>query len=222
MEAITAAPSRARVLRAFRSRNFRLLWTGQAVSMLGDTAFLVALGWRTYALTGSARSLGYVLTLQGVGLLLTVLVGGALADRYDRRRMMLASDLARFGLIAALTVIDGTGHLGIGILLGLAFAEGLATGFFTPALGGLVPLVVEEPGLGSANALIGMARQGSLLIGPSLAGLLYGFAGSTVVFGFNAASFLVSFAFVYATRPRERSARSAQASATSPECRGSG
>ena len=202
MEATTAAPSRARVLQALRSRNFRLLWTGQAVSMLGDTAFLVALGWRTFTLTGSARSLGYVLTLQGVGLLLTVLVGGALADRYDRRRMMLASDLARFGLIAVLTVIDGTGHLSIGILLGLAFAEGLATGFFTPALGGLVPLVVEEPGLGSANALIGMARQGSLLVGPSLAGLLYGFAGSTVVFGFNAASFLVSFAFVWATRPR--------------------
>ena len=202
MEAITAAPSRARVLQAFRSRDFRLLWTGQAVSLLGDTAFLVALGWRTFTLTGSARSLGYVLTLQGVGLLSTVLIGGALADRYDRRSMMLVSDLSRFGLIGALTVIDGTGHLSIGILLGLAFAEGLATGFFTPALGGLVPLVVEEPRLGSANALIGMARQGSLLVGPTVAGVLYGFAGSTVVFGFDAASFLVSFAFVWATRPR--------------------
>src|SRR5438045_4516756 len=131
MEAITAAPSRARVLQALRSRNFRLLWTGQTVSMLGDTAFLVALGWRTFTLTGSARSLGYVLTLQGIGLLSTVLIGGALADRYDRRSMMLVSDLARFGLIGALTVIDGTGHLGLAILLGLAFAEGLATGFFT-------------------------------------------------------------------------------------------
>src|SRR5206468_10965897 len=80
--------------------------------------------------------------------------------------------------------------------------HGLATGFFTPALGGLVPLVVEAPGLGSANALIGIARQGSLLVGPSLAGVLYGFAGSTVVFGFNAFSFLGSFAFVWATRPR--------------------
>src|SRR5213080_4606728 len=201
MEAITAAPSRARVLQAFRSRDFRLLWTGQAVSLLGDTAFLVALGWRTFTLTGSARSLGYVLTLQGIGLLLTVLVGGALADRYDRRKMMLVSDFARFGLIGALTVIDGTGHLSFGILLGLAFAEGLATGFFTPALGGFVPLVVEEPGLGSANALIGMARQASLLVGPSVAGVMYGFAGSTVVFGFNAVSYLASFAFVWATRP---------------------
>jgi predicted MFS family arabinose efflux permease len=98
--------------------------------------------------------------------------------------------------------VNGAGHLGLGLLLGLAFAHGLATGFFTPALGGLVPLVVEAPGLGSANALIGIARQGSLLVGPSLAGVLYGLTGSTVVFGFNAASFLVSFAFVWVTRPR--------------------
>jgi len=202
VEAPTALPSRARVLQAFRSRDFRLLWTGQAISLLGDTAFIVALGWRTFTLTGSPRSLGYVLTLQGVGMLSTVLVGGALADRYDRRTLMLVSDAARFGIIGTLAAVDATGHLSIGFLVGIAFVEGLATGFFAPALGGLVPLVVEEPGLGSANALIGMARQSSLLVGPSLAALLYGFAGSTVVFGFNAVSFLVSFAFVWATRPR--------------------
>src|ERR671926_265966 len=102
MEATAAAPPRARVLEAFRSPNFRLLWTGQAISLLGDAAFVVALGWRTFTLTGSARSLGLVLTFQGVGVLTTVLVGGALADRYDRRTLMLASDLARFGVIGAL------------------------------------------------------------------------------------------------------------------------
>src|SRR6266566_3362015 len=161
METIAAPRSRARVLHAFASRDFRLLWTGQTVSLIGDTALLV-------------------------------LVGGALADRYDRRTLMLVSDASRFVLIGALALVDGTGHLTLGILLAIAVGHGLATGFFTPALGGFVPLVVEEPGLGSANALIGMARQGSLLVGPSLAGLLYGFAGSTVVFGFNAASFLVS------------------------------
>ena len=202
MEAIAAGPSRARVLEAFRSRDFRLLWTGQAISLLGDMAFLVALGWRTYTLTGSARSLGYVLTLQGLGLLSTLLIGGAFADRYDRRTLMLVSDALRFLIVGALTVVDGTGHLGLTILLALAFAHGLATGFFTQALGGLVPLVVEAPGLGSANALIGIARQGSLLVGPSVAGVMYGLAGSTVVFGFNAFSFLGSFAFVWATRPR--------------------
>ena len=202
MEAIATGSSRARFLQAFKSRDFRLLWTGQAISLLGDTAFIVALGWRTFTLTGSARSLAIVLTLQGLGLLSTVLLGGALADRYDRRTLMLVSDAARFGVIGALAVVDASGHLSLGILAGLAFAEGLATGFFTPALGGLVPLVVEQPGLGSANALIGMARQASLLIGPTFAGLLYGFAGSTVVFGFNAFSYLISFGFVFATRPR--------------------
>src|ERR671930_1291887 len=121
MEATTAAPSRARVLQALRSRNFRLLWTGQAVSMLGDTAFLVALGWRTFTLTGSARSLGLVLTFQGVGLLATVLVGGALADRYDRRTLMLVSDAARFLVVGSLAVVDASGHLSIGLLVGIAF-----------------------------------------------------------------------------------------------------
>jgi MFS family permease len=202
MEATAAAPSRARVLHAFRSRDFRLLWTGQAISLLGDAAFIVALGWRTFTLTGSARSLGLVLTFQGVGTLSTVLLGGALADRYDRRTLMLVSDVARFGVIGALAVVDGMGHLSLGFLVIIALAEGLATGFFTPALGGLIPLVVEEPGLGSANALIGLARNASYIIGPSVAAVLYGFAGATVVFGFNAVSYLLSFAFVWMTRPR--------------------
>src|SRR6476659_889420 len=202
MEATAAVPSRARVLQAFRSRNFRLLWTGQAISLLGDAAFVVALGWRTFDLTGSARSLGLVLTFQGVGVLTTALVGGALADRYNRRTLMLVSDAARFGVIAALAMINASGHLTIHSLAAIALVEGLATGFFTPALGGLIPLVVEDARLGSANALIGIARQGSFLIGPAVASVLYGVAGATFVFGFNACSYLVSFGFVFATRPR--------------------
>src|ERR1051325_993644 len=110
MEAIAAPRSRARVLEAFQSRDFRLLWTGQAVSLLGDMAFLVALGWRTFTLTGSAPSLGYVLTLQGLGLLSTLLIGGAFADRYNRRTLMLVSDASRFLIVGALTVVNGTGH----------------------------------------------------------------------------------------------------------------
>src|SRR2546430_12528861 len=135
MAAPAAVPARARVLQAFRSRDFRLLWTGQASSLRGGTAFLGALGWRTFTLTGSPRSLGYVLTLQGVGLLSTVLLGGALADRYERRTLMLVSDAARFGIIGVLVAVDPTGHLSIGLPAGLASAAALAPGLFTPALG---------------------------------------------------------------------------------------
>ena len=106
-------------------------------------------------------------------------------------------------MIAGLAGLDASGHLTIHSLAAIAFVEGLATGFFTPALGGLIPLVVEDARLGSANALIGIARQGSFLVGPALASVLYGLAGATFVFAFNACSYLVSFGFVYATRPRE-------------------
>jgi MFS family permease len=105
-------------------------------------------------------------------------------------------------VIAALAVVNASGHLTIHSLAAIALVEGLATGFFTPALGGLIPLVVEDARLGSANALIGIARQGSFLIGPAVASVLYGVAGATFVFGFNACSYLVSFGFVFATRPR--------------------
>jgi MFS family permease len=202
MEATAAVFDRVRVLQALRSRDFRLLWTGQVISLAGDAAFMIALGWRTFTLTGSARSLGYVLMLQAAGMICTLLVGGALADRYDRRTLMLVSDFARFGIVAALTVVDATGHLSFGGLATLAFLEGFATGFFMPAFGGVVPLVVEQPMLASANALVGVARQGSFLAGPALAGLLYGLAGSSVVFGFEALSFLCSAAFVWRTKPR--------------------
>ena len=115
MDATAVAPSRARVLQAFRSRNFRLLWTGQAISLLGDTAFVVALGWRTFTPTGSATSLSLVLMLQGVGLLSTVLVGGALPTAIDRRTLMLLRR-GRFVIIGTLAVVDATGHLSLGSL----------------------------------------------------------------------------------------------------------
>jgi predicted MFS family arabinose efflux permease len=202
VEASSAVFGRARFLHAMQRRDFRLLWTGQTVSLVGDTAFIVALGWRTFTLTGSPRYLAYVLTIQGAGLLSTLLVGGVLADRYKRRTMMIASDLARAGIVAFLVAVDATGHLTFGRLAAIAFAEGVAWGFFQPAFGGIVPLVVEERELPSANALIGMSRQGSLLLGPALAGLLYGLAGSSFVFAFDAASFVVSASFLWPTRPR--------------------
>ena len=203
MEVETAAPfSRVRVFDAFRHRNFRLLWIGQAISLIGDAAFFTALGWRAFTLVGSSK-LGIVFLAQAVGLLATLLIGGALADRLPRRSMMIASDFARLVVIGALAVFDATGHLSFGALLVLAFLAGLADGFFFPAFGGIVPLVVEQASLPSANSLIGVARWGSILIGPSLAALLYGAVGSATVFALDAASFVVSAAFLSLARPRE-------------------
>lgn len=193
--------AQARALTAFRSRDFRLLWSGQTVSMIGDAAFVVALGWRAFSLSGSG-ALGLVLTLQAVGMLATLLVGGALADRVSRRALMVASDIARAALVAGLAGAEALGDPSTALLGGLALAMGLASGFFMPAFGGIVPLVVEAPQLGSANALIGISRQLSLVVGPALAGILFDPVGPAAVFALDAVSFLVSAALVLAARPR--------------------
>src|SRR5436190_11386888 len=192
---------RVRIFEAFAYRDFRLLFAGQTVSLIGDAAFLTALGWRTFTLVGAGR-FGIVLFCQASGLLATLLIGGALADRTSRRRMMILSDLARFTAVAALAAVDATGHLSFGSIVVLATLMGLGDGFFYPAFGGMVPLVVEPGAIPSANSLIGVARWSSLLVGPAFAAGLYGVAGSAVVFAVDAASFLVSAGLLWFTRPR--------------------
>src|SRR3954454_1096065 len=103
--AITPEEERG-ALAAFSSRDFRLLWGGQAISFTGDAAFTVALGWRVTDLTGKAGSLGYVLALESLAMLTTLLLGGVLADRYSRRRLMIASDLARFVVIGVFFTLE--------------------------------------------------------------------------------------------------------------------
>src|SRR5438105_67391 len=202
MEVVSGIPARPGALAAFRSRDFRLLWSGQTVSLIGDGAFLIALGWRTTALTGKASSLALVLMVQGIALLATLLIGGVLADRYSRRLLMIGSDLTRCAIIGVVAGVDASGHLSFGILLGGAALFGLADGFFYPAFGGIVPLVVESHQLASANTLIGVSRQGSFVVGPALAGAIYGTAGAPAVFGFDAGTFLISAALLLLARPR--------------------
>jgi MFS family permease len=190
-----------RAFKAFRSREFRLVWSAQAVSLVGDAAFVTALGWRTFTLAGSGK-LGIVLVCQSLAVLTTVLVGGALADRLPRRTMMIASDLARCAAVGALAGLDASGHLSFPLILVLATLMGLGDGFFYPAFGGIVPLLVEPSAVPSANAMIGIARWSSLLLGPSLAAFVYGGAGSATVFALDAATFLFSAALLWATKPR--------------------
>ena len=193
---------RTGTLVAFRSRDFRLLWGGQTISFVGDAAFIVALGWRVTDLTGKASSLGFVLALESLAMLTTLLLGGVLADRYSRRLLMIGSDLSRAAVMLVFCLVDATGHLSMPGVLALAVCFGLADGFFQPAFGGIVPLVVDQPMLPSANSWIGIARQGSAIVGPGIAAGLYGTAGPTVVWGIDSASFLVSAGALWLARPR--------------------
>jgi MFS family permease len=187
---------------AFRSRDFRLLWGGQTISFVGDAAFLVALGWRVTDLTGKASSLGFVLAAESLAMLATLLWGGVLADRYPRKRLMIGSDVARAIVMAVFCALDASGQLTLTLVIVLAILFGAADGFFQPAFGGIVPLVVETPMLASANSWIGIARQGSVVVGPVLAAAFYGTLGPIVVWGLDAGSFLVSAAALWLAHPR--------------------
>src|SRR5437763_4287920 len=181
METAASRSPGLRAFLAFRSREFRLVWSAQAVSLIGDSAFVTALGWRTFTLAGSGK-LGIVLVCQALAMLTTVLIGGALADRLPRRTMMIVSDLARLAAVGALAGFDASGRLGFPLLLVLAILMGLGDGLFYPAFGGIVPLLVEPSAVPSANAMIGIARWTSLLIRPSLAAVAYGGTGSATLF----------------------------------------
>jgi MFS family permease len=197
-----SAPPRLRVLQALRHRDFRLLWAGQTVSQIGDAAFVVALGWRAFTLTHKSSSLGIVLMVESLGLVATLLIGGVLADRHSRKLLLIGSDGARAIVIAGLALVDASGHLSFGLLIGFVALHGLGSGLFQPAFGGILPLLVEEPSLGSANALVGISRQAAFVVGPALAGSIYALAGSSAIFGTDAASFVASAAFLLFARPR--------------------
>jgi len=197
-----SASSRLRILEALRHRDFRLLWSGQTVSQIGAAAFVVALGWRAFTLTNKASSLGIVLMVESLGLVTTLLIGGVLADRYSRKLLLIGSDLTRAVVIAGLAVVDASGHLSFGLLIGFVALHGLGSGLFQPAFGGIVPLLVDEPHLGSANALVGISRQAAYVVGPAAAGLIYGVAGSSAIFAVDALSFVVSAALLAYARPR--------------------
>lgn len=197
-----AIQPRAGTLSAFRSRDFRLVWGGQTISLIGDAAFIVALGWRVTEMTGSAGSLGFVLAVNSAALLTTLLLGGVLADRYPRRVLMIASDLARAIVAVVFCVLDASGHLTFGWVIALAALFGLGDGFFYPAFSGIVPLVAEQSTLPSANSWIGIARQGSQVAGPALAAGLYGSTGPSAVWALEAGSFVVSAVALGVARPR--------------------
>src|SRR3712207_9052403 len=120
---------RLRIFEALRHRDFRLLFAGQAVSLIGDAAFVTALGWRTFTLAGASK-LGVVLVCHATALLATLLIGGALADRLSRRRMMIFSDVARFVAVGGFAIVDAAGGLSFPVILAFALLVGLGDGLF--------------------------------------------------------------------------------------------
>lgn len=193
-------PGWVRFARALGSRPFALLWAGQTISALGDGAFFIAVAWQVLLLTGSATAMGGVLIAQSVPRVIFLLVGGVVADRLPRRLVLLWSDSGRALAVLLIAALGWLQLLQLWHLVALALVFGVADAFFTPAYQSIPPQLVPVEDLPSANALTGLSRQLSTLVGPALGASFVALTGPTVAFAFDGGTFVASALCLLAMR----------------------
>ena len=179
---------------ALRSRDFRLLLGGQAVSLTGSQMQQVAVVWQLYLLTGSPLALGLLGAFRIVPIIVFALGGGVLADALDRRRLMLITQTAMALVSVALAILAHTGRTTPAAIYALAFVAGAATAFDNPARQALVPRLVDRKQLPNALSLYATAWQIATIAGPALGGALLAASGPTAIYVVD----VISFGFVIA------------------------
>ena len=158
-------------------RNFRLLWIGEGLSLLGDQFYLIALPWLVLQMTGDILILGGILAVAGIPRAVFMLVGGAITDRFSSRTVMLVSNILRMIVVILLTVLVVTGEMRLWMLYVLTFIFGVVDAFFFPAQSSVIPQFVNQEGLQIGNTIIQGTAQLSRFVGPVLAGTLIALFG---------------------------------------------
>jgi DHA3 family tetracycline resistance protein-like MFS transporter len=191
-----------RIFEPLRHRDFRLLWTGQTLTLLGSFVSQVAYPFQIFQLGGSAIELGALASIFTGSSLVFLLLGGAIADRVPRRVLIVITELASGLISGSIALLGYAGALQIWHLYVAVALFGAATSFSVPAIGALIPELVPEEILVPGNAIRGLSRQASRTGGPVIGGLLVALAGPAAAFAFDALTFLVSALAVMLIRAR--------------------
>ena len=187
--------------RALRHRDYRLLWMGLAVSAVGTWMQIVALSLLVLKIThGSALALGTVSLAQALSFFFFALLGGSVADRIDKRRLLLFTQSTSAGLAILLGVLTGAGLIHFWMILVISFVNGTVLSFDQPARGALVPVLVPKEDLMNAISLQSAVFNGASAIGPALAGFAIGLIGYAGNFFLNGASFVGVLIALYVMR----------------------
>jgi MFS family permease len=181
-----------RLLRAFRHRNYRLFFGGQLVSVCGTWMRVVAQSWLVYRLTGSAVLLGLVGFCSQIPVLLLSPIAGVVADRYDRRRTIVGTQIASMLLAFALAALTLSGQVRVWHVPVLAALLGVVKAFDVPTRQAFVVDMVGRGDLINAIALNSSMFNGARILGPSLAGVLVASLGEGWCFFANAVSYWVA------------------------------
>ena len=166
------------------------MWFGACTSSIGTWMQIVAQGWLIYRLSHSAFLLALDQFLGGIPIFLFSLIGGVVADRTERRKILLLSQYVQMASAAVLTVLVATGWVHVWHILGLSFVSGLAQAFGGPAYQALIPTLVDREDMPNAIALNSIQFNMAVTIGPALAGQALAKLGEKWCFGLNAVSFL--------------------------------
>ena len=196
-------------LDVLRDTTFRRLLGAASISWFGDRMVVVALAFAVLAIDGAASSIGLVLAVRSGALVMSLLLGGVVADRVSRRAVMVAADVARLGsqgLVAGLLIAGEAEVWSVAVLTGLT---GIATGFFNPASTGLLPAIVPAERLQQANGVRATVMSAGEIGGPVLAGVLVAAVGAGWALAVDAATFGLSALLLAGLRVPRRAERAA-------------
>jgi MFS transporter, DHA3 family, tetracycline resistance protein len=183
-------------LRSLKHRSFALLWSGQTLSRLGDYVYEIALSWWILQKTGSAELMGLMWVFVITPSVLLLLIGGAVVDRFPRVQLLLISDIGRALIVLGVAILAYLDQLEIWHVYAAGFFFGTVDAFFTPAYNAIIPQIVPEGDLPSANALTSISANLGRIVGPSLGAGIVAWLGTASAFMINGASFLVSAGFL--------------------------
>jgi MFS family permease len=200
-----------KIFKAFQYRDFRLMWIGACTSSIGTWMQIVAQGWLIYRLSHSSRLLGLDQFLGGLPIFLFTLIGGVVADRVERRKILLVSQYIQMASAGILTILVAMGIVQVWEILCLSFVSGFAQAFGGPAYSALIPTLVDRDDMPNAIALNSIQFNLAVTVGPALAGITLAHLGEKWCFGLNAVSFLapiISLSIITARFMPEKSAES--------------
>jgi MFS family permease len=211
---------RVGALRPLRHRDFALMWAGLATSLLGDGVYLVAIAWQSFELSNTPTALSIVGVAWTLPTVLGLLAGGVVSDRLDRRKVMLAADVLRGVVVAAIAALSVSGALTLWQLVVLVAVYGVGDALFLPASTAIVPALIPPEEVLQANALHHLARPLAFrFLGPALGGAIVALGGAGLGFGLNALTFAVSAACLALMRPQPAPDRGAAIGAAGREVR---
>src|SRR5712692_7618961 len=176
---------------ALRHRDFRWLWLGLAASAIGSQFTTVAMAWQIYQLTNSPLQLGLLGLARALPQMAVTAFGGVLADRRDRRQIMMVCQVAQFCVSGSLVLLTVTGQMTPAMLYIASVLLALCTALETPSRAALVPSLVPPSELTSALALNSALRDVGAIGGPALAGILLTVSGPHLCYAFDAVSWLI-------------------------------